>query len=84
MLSLLQPQAGQEEALATALNQTAITQPALFAVGYGLAQLWRSWGVQPDLLCMAKGLGGGFPIGAIWMAKMTPERISASACCLNC
>jgi acetylornithine aminotransferase/acetylornithine/N-succinyldiaminopimelate aminotransferase len=26
-------------------------------------------GVRPDAIAMAKGLGGGFPIGAIWMAS---------------
>jgi acyl transferase domain-containing protein len=29
------------------LRQTAIAQPALFAIEYSLAQLWLSWGVQP-------------------------------------
>jgi acetylornithine/LysW-gamma-L-lysine aminotransferase len=23
------------------------------------------WGIKPDMLCVAKGLGGGFPIGAV-------------------
>jgi malonyl CoA-acyl carrier protein transacylase len=29
------------------IDQTAFTQPALFAVEYALAQLWMSWGVEP-------------------------------------
>ena len=29
------------------LRQTAITQPALFAIEYALAMLWQSWGVEP-------------------------------------
>ena len=29
------------------LNQTAWTQPALFAVEYALAELWQSWGIVP-------------------------------------
>jgi amino acid adenylation domain-containing protein len=29
------------------LNQTAIAQPALFAIEYALAGLWLSWGVKP-------------------------------------
>ncbi len=33
---------------ATALEQTAVQQPALFSIGYSLAVLWKSWGVQPD------------------------------------
>jgi acyl transferase domain-containing protein len=30
------------------LKETAITQPAIFAVDYALAKLWMSWGVEPQ------------------------------------
>ena len=30
------------------LNETAFTQPALFAIEYALAELWRSWGITPS------------------------------------
>ena len=37
----------QEGAL---INQTAYTQPALFAIEYALAKLWQSWGIRPDVV----------------------------------
>ena len=29
--------------------------------------------VRPDAIGMAKGLGGGFPIGAIWISETSAE-----------
>jgi phthiocerol/phenolphthiocerol synthesis type-I polyketide synthase E len=45
--TVLFPAPGGEEEAARRLEQTALTQPALFTVEYALARLWMSWGVQP-------------------------------------
>ncbi|HEX2078783.1 MAG TPA: beta-ketoacyl synthase N-terminal-like domain-containing protein [Longimicrobium sp.] len=42
------PAEGQEERAAETLFQTAITQPALFAVEYAMAQLWMHCDVRPE------------------------------------
>ena len=44
LLDVLYPTSG-EPAL---IDETAYTQPALFAVEYALAELWQSWGIVPD------------------------------------
>lgn len=45
--SYLYPTAAEAERAAQQLQQTAITQPALFVIEYALAKLWMSWGVKP-------------------------------------
>ena len=32
------------------LRHTSFAQPALFAVEMGLARLWQSWGIEPDVV----------------------------------
>ncbi|MBD2342289.1 SDR family NAD(P)-dependent oxidoreductase [Calothrix sp. FACHB-156] len=50
LLSVLYPQSTALAGNSSLLNQTAYTQPALFAIEYALAQLWQSWGIQPDVV----------------------------------
>lgn len=38
------------ESADTPLNETQYTHVAMFAIQYGLATLWRSWGVEPSIL----------------------------------
>lgn len=46
LLSVLYPEPGQT----SPLDETTYTQPALFALEYSLAELWRSWGVEPTVV----------------------------------
>lgn len=43
LLSILYPEPGTS----SPLNETAYTQPALFALEYAVAKLWQSWGIEP-------------------------------------
>ena len=44
------PESGDEEAAQEILRNTRFTQPALFALGYSLAQVWLAWGIKPSAL----------------------------------
>ncbi len=46
LLDVLYPAPGQ----ISPLDETAYTQPALFALEYALFQLWKSWGITPDVV----------------------------------
>lgn len=41
------PPEDEREAADERLKRTEVTQPAVFAVEYALAELWRSWGIEP-------------------------------------
>merc|ERR1712178_472443 len=46
LLDVLYP----DDETSTLIDQTAYTQPAIFALEYALAKLWESWGVKPDIV----------------------------------
>ncbi|GAB1541057.1 hypothetical protein NUACC21_37270 [Scytonema sp. NUACC21] len=45
---VLYPSKEKTEEAAQHLQQTEITQPALFVIEYALSQLWEAWGVRPQ------------------------------------
>lgn len=69
VLRVIYPGDPDRDSAQTKLTQTAITQPALFAIEYALAQLWMSWGVKPDAMIghsigeyVAACIGGTFDL----------------------
>ena len=48
--AILYPASGGEMPAAERLRDSLVIQPALFAVGYALASLWKSWGIQPEAM----------------------------------
>jgi len=47
LLKVIYPKDAQKSSV---LDQTAYTQPALFAIEYALAKLWESWGIKPKVV----------------------------------
>ncbi len=41
---------GSPSAATSPLDETRYTQPVLFALEYALYELWKSWGLEPDLM----------------------------------
>ncbi|MGW0769005.1 type I polyketide synthase [Streptomyces sp. NPDC002676] len=52
------------------INDTAYAQPATFAVEYAMAQLWRSWGLEPAAVL---GHSFGECVAACVAGAMSPE-----------
>jgi malonyl CoA-acyl carrier protein transacylase len=46
LLKVLYP----EPSVASPIDETAFTQPALFAIEFSLTELWRSWGIEPNVV----------------------------------
>lgn len=46
LLEVLYPKPGMN----SPLDETIYTQPALFALEYALAELWKSWGIEPSIV----------------------------------
>lgn len=47
---ILYPDEENVEEASQKLNQTFVTQPALFTIEYALAKLWNAWGIHPEVL----------------------------------
>lgn len=49
LFTILFPDSNEEDRVLASvrLEQTEVTQPALFVIEYALAKLWMSWGIQP-------------------------------------
>jgi acyl transferase domain-containing protein len=50
LVAILYPSSDAREASARLVDQTSITQPALFSVSYALAEQWRAWSIEPTAM----------------------------------
>ncbi|HWW75123.1 MAG TPA: type I polyketide synthase, partial [Pyrinomonadaceae bacterium] len=70
LLKVLFPDAESSTAETNLLHDTAYTQPALFVLEYALAELWKSWGVEPDVVV---GHSVGEYVAAALAGVFSPE-----------
>ena len=80
--TVLYPDETQAEAASLQLQQTFITQPALFVVEYALATLWMDWGIHPQSMIghsigeyVAACLAGVFSLNDALMLVATRGRL---------
>ncbi|MEH1782799.1 MAG: beta-ketoacyl synthase N-terminal-like domain-containing protein [Nostoc sp.] len=50
LLEVLYPVSELDNPTQAYINETAYTQPALFALEYALCELWQSWGIKPSVV----------------------------------
>ena len=75
----------EADAATEKLNQTYLTQPALFVIEYALAQLWMEWGVRPQAMigysigeCVAATLAGVLSLeDALYLVAKRAQMIQA-------
>ncbi|MEO0349110.1 MAG: SDR family NAD(P)-dependent oxidoreductase [Cyanobacteria bacterium P01_A01_bin.15] len=48
LLEILYPDLEQSTNYQLSIHDTAYTQPTLFSIEYALAELWQSWGIEPE------------------------------------
>jgi len=48
--AVLYPEAAAKVEAESRINETALTQPSIFVIGYALARLWMAWGIKPSVL----------------------------------
>ncbi|RQX68884.1 putative type I fatty acid synthase, partial [Toxoplasma gondii CAST] len=56
LLSVIYPSPDERDKMQEAINETLYSQPAVFVISYALLELWKSRGVEPDMV-MGHSLG---------------------------
>ena len=50
LLDVIHASESEHDCATEKLKNTALAQPAIFSIGYALAQQWRHWGITPDVM----------------------------------